>query len=80
MAGEDCGKRLVDAIGEFEREYRDDSKFGDLLPKLDDVRKDVEDLIPSVKDKPEESPGRRDAREIAEQSRKRSYGRDEDRT
>lgn len=71
MDSVECGRNLISAISDFESEHRDDGKFRDVLMSLSDVRRDVEDLIPDVRRKSQESPGRRDARQVAEESRGR---------
>jgi hypothetical protein len=73
-----CSRNLLLAIEEFYRVHSGDDRFADVVRELGETQDRIADLVPSAKQKPGETPGQRDAREIAEESRSRSKGADED--
>jgi hypothetical protein len=72
MAGSDCAAALVSAIGDFAKMYGHDKRFTDVIASLRRSEGAIEQLAPTSDAADRESPGRRAAREVAEEAAERS--------
>lgn len=68
-------RQLLAAIRDFVDAYQNDTRFRDVIASLRDAEGGVERLVPAARDDADrESPGRRSAREAAEEAAERGDG------